>query len=54
MNKKLVLKQRVDNYYEVIGMENTIEWDIRERLDEHEVKQILKRTGVHKVKVVIK
>ena len=55
--KKLVLKQEDPNslntVYRVVSVENSIEWDIGEKLSKDEVRSIIQRHGIHKVKVVV-
>lgn len=54
--KKLILKQvgDTDFPYQVVGIVNTIEWDIKEPLSRKDVEQILARRGVHAIKVEVK
>lgn len=55
-NKKLVLYQDTHAIapYKVISMKNTIEWSVGKRLKADEVQNILGRTGMSAVEVIIK
>ena len=46
--------RRFDSGLKVIGMTNTIEWQIGEYITENDVRQILTRHGQQTVKVEIK
>jgi len=57
--KKLVVKQFVSagssrKSYDVVGLEDTVEWNINDVLSKHDLESIIRRNGTHKVKVVIK
>jgi len=57
--KKLVVKQFVSagssrNSYDVVSLEDTVEWNINDVLSKHDIDSIIHRTGTHKIKVVIK
>ena len=57
--KKLVVKQFVSagssrKSYDVVGLEDTVEWNINDVLSKQDLESIIRRNGTHKVKVVIK